>query len=167
MIRYSLPLDIKRTESINFIKKEKPVINFFKLENNAYLSNFKIDYKFNKEINELFFNFNANLLSNYSKYLNLDFYSSNIMPCLEILFKVDDYLRQIPNNDKQFYDKFISETQLFGDFIYLRMIPKNTKEKIRILLFDEKINKNSENLSNIIVKNMNSQINLKFKNQEK
>ena len=152
MIRYSLPLDIKRTETINFIKNEKPVINFFKLENNAYLSNFKIDYKFNKEINELFFNFNALLLSNYSKYLNLDFYSSNIMPCLEILFKVDDYLRQIPNNDKQFYDKFISETQLFGDFIYLRMIPKNTKEKIRILLFDEKIIKNSTNILFSMVK---------------
>ena len=31
----------------------------------------------------------------------------------------------------------------------LRMIPKNTKEKIRILLFDEKINENSKNISNV------------------
>ena len=37
----------------------------------------------------------------------------------------------------------ISETQIFGDFLYLRMIPKNRKEKIRIILFDEKINENS------------------------
>ena len=151
MIRHSLPIDAIRTESINFIKNEKQFIDLFLFDTQAYLSNFRIDYAFNTEINELFFNFNANLLSNYSKYLNLDFYSSNIMPCLEILFKVDDYLRQIPNNDKNFYDRFISETQLFGDFIYLRMIPKNTKEKIRILLFDEKINKNSENLSNILI----------------
>ena len=105
--------------------------------------NYNIDYDFNKEINEIFFNFNANLLSNYSKYLNLDFYSLDIMPCLEILFKVKDYLEEIPSQDKEFYDKFISETQIFGDFLYLRMIPKNSKEKIRILLFDEKINENS------------------------
>ena len=106
-------------------------------------NNFNIDYEFNREVNEIFFNFNATLLANYSKYLNLDFYSSNIMPCLEILFKVEDYLKIIPSSDKEFYDKFISETQIFGDFLYLRMIPKNSMEKIRILLFDEKINENS------------------------
>ena len=106
-------------------------------------NNFNIDYDFNREVHEIFFNFNATLLANYSKYLNLDFYSSNIMPCLEILFKVEDYLKIIPQTDKEFYDKFISETQIFGDFLYLRMIPKNSKEKLRILLFDEKINENS------------------------
>ena len=107
------------------------------------LDNFNIDYKFNKDIHQIFFNFNAILLANYSKFLNRDFYSSNIMPCLEILFKVEDYLNEIPPQDKDFYSKFISETQIFGDFLYLRMIPKNSKEKIRILLFDEKINENS------------------------
>ena len=69
--------------------------------------NLNIDYNFNQEINELFFNFNASLLSNYNLYLNRDF------------------------------------TQIFGDFLYLRMIPKNSKEKIRILPFDEKINESS------------------------
>ena len=117
--------------------------NWLFKENNDSLSNFQINYDFNREINELFFIFNANLLSNYSKFLNLDFYSSNIMPCLEILFKVDHFLKGVPDVDKPFYEKFISETQIFGDFLYLRMIPKNTKEKIRILLFDEKIVKNS------------------------
>ena len=106
-------------------------------------NNFNIDYEFNREIHEIFFNFNALLLANYSKFLNLDFYSSNIMPCLEILFKVEDYLKEVPQSDKEFYEKFISETQIFGDFLYMRMIPKNSKEKIRILLFDEKINENS------------------------
>ena len=129
-----------RTETVNF-KNEKILYDDY-----DFLSNFQIDYDFNKEINELFFNFNANLLSDYSKYLNLDFYSSNIMPCLEILFKVEDYLKEIPINDKEFYDKFISETQIFGDFLYLRMIPKNTKEKIRILLFDEKITQNNSSI---------------------
>ena len=116
---------------------------FYNEEEDDLFNNFNIDYDFNREVNEIFFNFNANLLANYSKFLNLDFYSSNIMPCLEILFKVEDYLNEVPAVDKDFYDKFISETQIFGDFLYLRMIPKNSTEKIRILLFDEKINENS------------------------
>ena len=103
-------------------------------------NNFNIDYEFNEKISELFFDFNAYLLSNYNQFLNRDFYSLNTMPSLEILFKVQDYLKTIPAGDKKFYVKFITETQIFGDFIYLRMIPKNSKEKIRILKFDEKIN---------------------------
>ena len=112
------------------------------------LSNLNIDYAFNQEINEIFFNFNANLLSNYNSFLNRKFYSHEA-PSLETLFKVQDFLKKVPSNDKNFYDKFVSETQIFGDFIYLRMIPKNTKEKIRILLFDEKINENSKNSSKV------------------
>ena len=106
-------------------------------------SNLNIDYKFNTEIGEIFFNFNAKILSNYSKYLNLDFYSSNSAPSLELLFKVDQYLKEFSSGDKEFYNKFITETQIFGDFIFMRMIPKNSKEKIHILSFDEKINENS------------------------
>ena len=111
--------------------------------NNPLYNNFNVDYYFNYEIQEAFFNFNAKLLANYSKYLNLEFYSSNIMPCLDILFKVEDYLKEVPSIDKDFYEKFVSETQIFGDFLFLRMIPKNSKEKMRILLFDERINENS------------------------
>ena len=105
--------------------------------------NFNIDFEFNKEVHESFFNFNANLLSGYNKFLNTEFYNLNIAPCLEVLFKVNDFLREVSSSDRAFYDKFITETQIFGDFLYLRMIPKNTKEKIQILAFDEKINENS------------------------
>ena len=103
-------------------------------------SNWNIDYQFNSDIGQIFFNFNANLLSNYSKHLNLDFYSSNIAPSLELLFKVDEYLKDFSSGDREFYNKFITETQIFGDFIFMRMIPKSSKEKIQILSFDEKIN---------------------------
>jgi len=146
IIRAPKPSEILRVNTIrsNFSFYDKNNNNiFFSSEMDDSFSNFNIDYNFNTEVNEVFFNFNANLLSNYSKYLNLDFYSSNVMPCLEILFKVNSYLKDIPTADKEFYDKFVSETQIFGDFLFLRMIPKNTKEKLRILLFDEKINKNS------------------------
>ena len=67
------------------------------------------------------------------------------MPSLQMLFKVPEYLKTIAPGDKPFYKKFIEETQIFGDFIYLRMVPKNSKEKIRILKFDEKINEISNN----------------------
>ena len=134
-------------ENYKLANYEQNYDNCIFIEANDNLSNFQIDYDFNREVHELFFNFNANLLPNYSKFLNTDFYSSNVMPCLEILFKVNDYLKEIQNeNEKEFYEKFISETQIFGDFLYLRMIPKNTKEKLRILLFDEKINQNSASL---------------------
>ena len=132
----------------NFIKNEfvseediEEVLNEF-----SAFSNFNIDYEFNDEINLLFFNFNASLLSNYSKFLNLSFYSSNVPACLDLLFKVKDFLKEIPNSDKDFYDKFINETQLFGDFLYKRMIPKNSQEKIRVLLFDETINENHKTI---------------------
>ena len=114
-------------------------------EKTEMLNNLNIGYDFNQEISDLFFNFNANLLSNYNQFLNRDFYSSNTMPSLEMLFKVNEYLKTISQADKKFYEKFIEETQIFGDFIYLRMVPKNSKEKIRILKFDEKINENSNN----------------------
>ena len=108
-------------------------------EKNELLNNLNVDYNFNQEIADLFFNFNANLLSNYNQFLNTEFYSTNTMPSLEMLFKVPEYLKTIAPTDKPFYKKFVEETQIFGDFIYLRMIPKNSKEKIRILKFDEKI----------------------------
>ena len=122
-------------EDLNQINKDLITIDEY--------SNWNIDYKFNTEVGQIFFNFNAKLLSNYSKYLNLDFYSSNSAPSLELLFKVDQYLKEFSSSDKEFYNKFITETQIFGDFIFMRMIPKNSKEKIQILSFDEKINENS------------------------
>ena len=112
-------------------------------EANSPFGNFNIDFDFNKEVNELFFNFNANLLSGYNKFLDMEFYSTNTAPSLEGLFKVQEFLNQVSSSDRAFYDKFITETQIFGDFLFLRMIPKNTREKIQILAFDEKINENS------------------------
>ena len=79
-------------------------------------------------------------MQNYSKYLNFDFYSSKGQPDLMSLFKLDDYLASLSSSDHDFYSKFISETQIFGDFLYKRMIPKDSSEKLQILSFDEKIN---------------------------
>ena len=43
--------------------------------------------------------------------------------------KVDEFLNQVSSADRAFYDKFISETQIFGDFLYLRMIERWNKRK--------------------------------------
>ena len=43
-------------------------------EKTEMLNNLNIDYDFNQEISDLFFNFNANLLSNYNQFLNREFY---------------------------------------------------------------------------------------------
>ena len=114
--------------------------------------NWNLDDQFNAEIGNIFFNFNAKLLSNYSKSLNLDCYSSNIAPTLPTLFQVEKYLKEFGSSDKDFYNKFLTETQIFGTFIFMRMIPKNSKEKIQILYFDEKINENSTNKPGIFTK---------------
>ena len=145
----SLSISEEKIDSIMYgIEEEDDIIENENSITYNKLSNFNINFSFNKKINYIFFNFNATLLSNYSKYLNLDFYSLNEAPCLEILFKVDKFLNDVPNSDKNFYNKFLTETQIFGDFIYMRMIPKNSKEKIRILIFDEQINKNFPNMYN-------------------
>ena len=138
----SKKLNLRNTIENNNIEEDLNQINKESITIDEY-SNWNIDYKFNTEVGQIFFNFNAKLLSNYSKYLNLDFYSSNSAPSLELLFKVDQYLKEFSSSDKEFYNKFITETQIFGDFIFMRMIPKNSKEKIQILSFDEKINENS------------------------
>ena len=128
------------------MRPRKNTLNNTLLSQSYKFNNFVIDYKFNSEISSAFFNFNASLLTNYSKYLDTSFYSSNVPPCLEVLFKVNEFLKEIPSEQKDFYDKFISETQLFGDYLYKRMIPKNSQEKIRVLLFDETINEYHKNI---------------------
>ena len=42
-------------------------------------------------------------------------------------------------NEKEFYNRIFS-TQMFIEFIYKRMMPKNYNEKVEILFFEEKIN---------------------------
>ena len=140
---------------LRFFKKREGLKEFEEIcIDKDYFSNFETDYNFNKELSEIFYNFNSNLLSNYSKFLNLDFYSSNNTPCLEALFKVDDFLKETYSSERDFYEKFIKETQLFGDYLFMRMVPKNSDEKIRVLLFEEKIssNENIKGLHKLITK---------------
>ncbi len=98
---------------------------------------------FVKTIRNYFYQFMVSIFLNYSKYLNLDYYNNKFMaisiPSVRNLFKVDEFLSSVNTTDRPFYSKFILETQQFADFIYKRMIPKDSKEKLEILLFDEHI----------------------------
>ena len=134
----------KEKDNKNYVSKNS-IWTILESNNNNNIDEDNIDYEFNKKLNECFFRFNTKLLPNYSQYLNTEFYDSNSIPCLENLFKVDKYLSSIPTYDRRFYEKFITETQIFGDFLYKRMIPKNSDEILQILLFDEKINSSSSN----------------------
>ena len=148
---------LKMSQKINNENNEE------EYDDDELFNNFNIDYKFNKELNEIFYKFNASLLSNYNNFLNLDFYNSNIAPCLESLFKVDDFLKEISSDEKKFYSKFINETQIFGDYLFMRMVPKNSLEKIRVLLFEEYINsvnrKKNNKIKNILTKSKDYEFN--------
>lgn len=90
-------------------------------------------------IRNLFLNFQVKILENYSKYLNNDIYShQNYKNPIQSAFKVNEFIETITECDRDFYKQFL-ETQMFCDFIYKRMTPKEQKEKVEILFFEEKI----------------------------
>ena len=64
----------KRTNTKKGTVLEEELNNIVDEDIDELFNNFNIDYEFNRLVHEHFFNFNANLLANYSKYLNLDFY---------------------------------------------------------------------------------------------
>ncbi len=96
---------------------------------------------FSLTIRNLFFQFIVNILQNYNKYLNTEYYTNNEIssPSINNLFKVEEYIDSNDFNDRPFYRKLIKETQLFVEFILKRMIPKDSKDKLEILLFDENL----------------------------
>lgn len=104
----------------------------------------KNDKNFAGSYLEIFFRFNVNILQYYSLYLNNDYYTSHGTfqnSSINTLFKVKKFIESFPDCDRPFYKKFTTETQIFSDFIFKRMIPKDTNDKLEILFFDENIMK--------------------------
>ena len=60
------------------------------------------------------------------------------MAAIKNLYKVDEFINSHNSNDRYFYKKII-ETQMFGDFINRKMLPKDNNKKLEALLFDESI----------------------------
>ena len=101
----------------------------------------------NEEYQNIFFNFFCELLKNYEDYLNLDYFNNRdneITTSIETLFLCDKFIKSHNENDVEFYEKFVKDSQLFADFIYKRMIPRNNQEIVDISLVNEKTSKQSK-----------------------
>ena len=101
----------------------------------------------NEDYQNIFFNFFCEILKNYEECLNMDYFKNRdneVMTSIETLFLCDKFINNHNANDVEFYEKFIKDSQLFADFIYKRMIPKNNQEIIDISLVNEKTSKQSK-----------------------
>ena len=88
-----------------------------------------------------FFEFFLNILNNYSLYLNNKNLKENFkITSLNILFKKKEFINSHSPSERPFYKK-LTETQMFNDFIFKKMIPKDINDKMDFLLFDENMNK--------------------------
>ena len=88
-----------------------------------------------------FYEFFLNILINYADFLNKDNLKKNFkISCLNILFKTKEFIDSHSSSERPFY-KRLTETQMFNDFIFKKMIPKDLNDKLDLLLFDGNINK--------------------------
>ena len=108
----------------------------------------KLSKEFNEQYQEKFFHFLCEILKGYEDYLNMDFFKSNdndSVTSIETLFNCDQFIK---NNHSQsdipFYTKFIKDAQLFADFIYKRMIPRNNNELMDILVVNDYLASNKK-----------------------
>ena len=94
---------------------------------------------FNK-VRNIFLYFFVDIMNNYENYLNKDYFmKKSTNTGLKSLFKIGEFL-EFHKDNKDFYQKFI-DTQMFSDFITKKLIPKDKKENLEILFFDESIQK--------------------------
>ena len=97
---------------------------------------------FNEYYQYYFFNFFCEILKNYEKYLNMDYFNTNDsdkVTSIDTLFHCKKFIQSHGVNEIPFYTKFIEDSQLFADFIYKRMLPRNSQEIIDVLLVNETI----------------------------
>lgn len=99
------------------------------------------DVKEDSEIYQsIFFNFMIFLLKDYPKFLSKDYgVSKDISMQVKDMIDTNAYLNSLNVADRDFY-KRIFNTQMFIEFIFKRMMPKDCTEKVEILFFEEKIN---------------------------
>lgn len=113
------------------------------------------------KIRTFFLEFQIELMKDYSKYLDNDIYKhqDDSKTPLENAFKLKDFLNKVPSDYYKFYEYFLG-TQMFCDFIYKRMMPRDKNEQIDILYFEEKLLKNKT--ESIFLNSQNYKIVKKF-----
>ena len=102
------------------------------------------EYRKNKKVEEtnegyqdIFYRFMINLLKDYPKFLkkNYDGNSKKITDMIDI----DGYVSSQNSSDRKFYSEIL-HSQMFEEFITKRMRPKDQRDKIQALFFEEKLN---------------------------
>jgi hypothetical protein len=123
----------------DLISKAKDM-NLRKSEYN-YINNNSTDVKEDNKIYQLiFFDFMIFLLKDYPKFLSKDYgVSRDISMSVKDMIDIPAYLNSFNPNERDFYRR-IFNTQMFIEFIFKRMMPKDCNEKVEILFFEEKIN---------------------------
>ena len=97
--------------------------------------------EFNEKYQEKFFNFFCEILKGYDQCLNRDFYNNDFVD-ITTLFNGIQFIKSSHHSqtDYPFYTKFVEDCQLFHDFIFKNMIPKNNNELMDILLVNNYFN---------------------------
>ena len=94
----------------------------------------------NQMYQHIFFNFMIFLLKDYPKFLSKDYGVTNdISMSVKDMIDITAYINSLNTNERDFYNR-IFNTQMFIEFIFKRMMPKDCNEKVEILFFEEKIN---------------------------
>ena len=91
----------------------------------------------NEGYQEIFFRFMINLLKDYPKFKKKTFNGDSNK--VQDMIDKQEYINSQNSGDKEFYEKIIY-SQMFDEFITKRMKPRDTKEKIQALFFEEKLN---------------------------
>ena len=96
---------------------------------------------FNEKYQEKFFIFFCEMLKGYEEFLNRDFYKEDLVS-ITTLFNCPQFVKSSyhSQNDADFYIKFIEESQLFQEFIFKNMVPKNNNELMDILIVNNYLN---------------------------
>ena len=144
-----ITIDLDKKEYIINIIDELPDIpkNLLKRLKTKLETNIKKYEKSKNDENEenwicySFFEFFLNIMHNYEDFLyNENFKKNYKISSLKFMFKIKDFIESHPNNERSFYKKFV-DTQMFNDFIFKKMIPKDINDKLEVLFFDEFIKK--------------------------
>ena len=97
--------------------------------------------EFNKNYQEIYFDFFCLLIKNYENYLNINYYkkTEDDVTSIETLFNCNKFVNSHSSDDISFYNKLVNGSQMFSNFIIQRMLPQNNNELIEILLVNDNI----------------------------
>ena len=109
----------------------------------------KIIKEYNEKYQEKFFNFFCEILKGYEEFLNRDFFGDDYVS-ITTLFNCEKFIKSSyhSQSDYAFYFKFVDISQLFMDFIYKNMIPKNNSQLMDILIVNNYYQKKKKTKSN-------------------